>query len=270
MNSVRLPLLGIGALIVAAACAQQETTAPYAAGPSLNTTSEPGDRVGVCKDASAPSGTYEFTVEQSGGRGGTLLAGSSFTLGAGACVDVWEALPDPPSSDPLVTVTITEVNLPAGVQFDSAVVNAEVPPSGTVTTIAASTQVNFWHGSLITYFNSEEPPTGFEGCTPGYWKNHLSSWPTSYAPGDDFDATFGVNAFSPNLTLLAAAKLGGGGLNKLARHGVAALLNAASSVDYPQGAADVIAAVAAAINAGTYEPLATQLDTWNNLGCPLN
>jgi hypothetical protein len=258
------------ASVLAIACTES-TTNPNAAGPSFNVTADP-KLVTVCKDASSPAGTYDFTVAQEGGRGGTLLAGASFSLGAGECVDVWEALPDPPQPDPAVFVTVAELAPPQGVQFDSLVGNGDADGPFFTTSPSWTVRVNYYHGALYNFFNSEVPQVGGEGCTPGYWKNHLDSWAgTGFAPGDDFDATFGVNAFNPNITLLAAANLGGGGLNKLARHAVAALLNAASGdVDYPQSAAGVIAAVAAAINAGTYEPLATQLDTWNNLGCPIN
>jgi len=111
-----------------------------------------------------------------------------------------------------------------------------------------------------------------EGCTLGYWKNHPLSWVgTGYTPMDNFDTVFGVNAFSPDITLIQALNLGGGGLNKLARQGVAALLNASSpGVDYPLTQAQVLMLVHDAIISGNYEPLATQLDDINNSHCPLN
>jgi hypothetical protein len=107
------------------------------------------------------------------------------------------------------------------------------------------------------------PPPGTEGCTPGYWKNHLKAWgATGYALGDDFDATFGVDLFDPNITLETAMNLGGGGVNRLARHGVAALLSAAHpDVDSPYTVAEVIALV----QAGDADALADA----NELGCPL-
>jgi hypothetical protein len=111
-----------------------------------------------------------------------------------------------------------------------------------------------------------------EGCTPGYWKTHADAWAgTGYSPTDDFDTVFGVDAFTPDITLMQAAWLGGGGANKLARHSVAALLNASDSeVNYPLTQAEVLASVQNAYNTQTYEPLATNLDSDNNLGCPKN
>lgn len=157
-------------------------------------------------------------------------------------------------------------------------------PTGLVTDIVINTSVSCdqicgirtrltdEHGAIYVcrqYVGVFSPP---EGCTPGYWKNHLDSWAmTGYAPTDDYDTVFGVDAFNPNRTLLEAARAGGGGLNKLGRHSVAALLNASTGdVNYPRTAAEVIAAVQNAVTKGVYEPLATNLDTDNNLGCPLN
>ncbi len=100
-----------------------------------------------------------------------------------------------------------------------------------------------------------------EGCTPGYWRNHFEHWPpTGYSPGDDFDSIFGVNFFTPDKTLGETIWLGGGGVKKLARHGTAALLNAAHpEVAYPLSVAEVIAAV----QAGDADTLAA----YNELGC---
>lgn len=118
------------------------------------------------------------------------------------------------------------------------------------------------------------PPAPAQGCTPGYWRQdqHFDSWaPTGYAPTDDFETVFGVNAsFDPD-TLLDAVWLGGGGENALARHAVAALLNAAHpDVNYSYSAAQVIAGVQNAYATGDFEPFKDALDLANNAGCPLN
>lgn len=106
------------------------------------------------------------------------------------------------------------------------------------------------------------PPSG-EGCTPGYWKNHLEDWPpTGYSPADDFDTVFGVDLFSPDITLNEAVRARGGGVKKLARHGTAALLSAAHpDVDYPFTVAEVIALV----QSGDVDPLVAA----NELGCEI-
>jgi hypothetical protein len=113
---------------------------------------------------------------------------------------------------------------------------------------------------------------GNEGCSHGYWKNHLSAWgPTGFSPAQDFDTVFGVNAFTPNRTLLQALQAGGGGINNLGRQGVAALLDAAHpGVDFPLTAAQVITMVQDAVVNGTAGAVASQLDVLVNQGCPLN
>lgn len=118
-------------------------------------------------------------------------------------------------------------------------------------------------------YNYAEP--GDEGCTPGYWKNHLKAWePTGFSPTDDFDAVFGVNAFKPDLSLVQAVNLGGGGLKALARHAVAALLNASSpDVESPMTPSEVIAIVQRAVATMSYERAKNLLEKANELGCPL-
>ena len=120
------------------------------------------------------------------------------------------------------------------------------------------------------------PPPGDEGCTPGYWKNHLSSW-AGYGPDQTLVSVFGGDALEG--TLLDGLRFGGGpgvtGAKQiLLRAAVAALLNSASpGVDYTRTTADVISAVSTALASGdrsTILALATALDTDNNLGCPIN
>jgi len=114
-----------------------------------------------------------------------------------------------------------------------------------------------------------QPTTGGEGCTPGFWRNHYEAWPAPYAPATSFNAAFGIAAdyfapgfFANDYTLRDAIWQGGGGLNRLARHGAAALLSAASpSVAFPYTVAEVIAMV----QSGTIDPLAQA----NELGCPI-
>jgi hypothetical protein len=121
-------------------------------------------------------------------------------------------------------------------------------------------QINGWKWTVTCQ------ATG-QGCTPGYWRQpqHLDDWvPTGYAPGDYFENAFlWPGYFSPTYTLFQAIWAQGGGLDRLARHGTAALLSAASPfVDYPYTVAEVIAMV----HSGTIDPLAQA----NELGCPLH
>lgn len=90
-------------------------------------------------------------------------------------------------------------------------------------------------------------PTGCEGLTPGYWKNHLSAWEcytTSTTLEDVFDVPDSLGL--DDKTLLQALNFGGGpGLTGMAkimfRQAVAALLNSCSSmIGYPYLPEEVI------------------------------
>jgi hypothetical protein len=146
--------------------------------------------------------------------------------------------------------------------------------------IAIAAMVEVTSGSTVTKLISKQwwvkclPPLDFEGCTPGYWRqeHHFDSWvPTGYAPTDDFIAVFAVPAsFDPH-TLLDAVWLGGGGEFALARHAVAALLNAAHpDINYFLTVAEVFAVVQNAYATGDFEPVKTMLDFANNAGCDLD
>jgi hypothetical protein len=139
-------------------------------------------------------------------------------------------------------------------------------PDGRLNRTAISVSTNggaTWSRLAINEDFLECAPIAGEGCTPGYWKNHLDDWAlTGYSPADDYDTTFGVGLFSPDITLDEAVNARGGGVKKLARHSTAALLSAAHpQVNYPYSIAEVIALV----QAGNVEPLVTA----NELGCEI-
>jgi len=113
-------------------------------------------------------------------------------------------------------------------------------------------------------------------------QQHLDSWvATGYSPNQTLESVFDVpNSYGlDNVTLLSALGFKGGKGNLgaaqiLLRAGVAALLNAAhGDITYAQTTAQVIAEVNAALASGsrsTMLSLASELDMYNNLGCPLN
>ncbi|MFL5938528.1 MAG: Calx-beta domain-containing protein, partial [Gaiellaceae bacterium] len=108
--------------------------------------------------------------------------------------------------------------------------------------------------------------TGAEGLTPGFWKNNADNknaiaWPHNpdgtlvWSPGQAvstmFSALITIGSPYADLSLADALGLGGGGIEALLRHGIAAVLGATSPfVAYPWTAAETIAAVNAAILAG--------------------
>jgi hypothetical protein len=231
----------------------------------------------------ASSGTFTASIKSGGG---TLAApfqsGGSVTLSWPSdnnCALVWTG------TEPAeVTVTetpeagtglafyriVTTANGGTEASFDvpgikTTPTSVDVPVSGTVGT-------DIWFKNMPV-----ETTTGNEGCTPGYWKQsqHFDSW-TFYTTDQSFNTVFGGTYFTPDITLLQALGLNGGGINALARHSVAALLNATNGeVDYPdEDTASIIADFQAAVagGAGTIESQKNTFDTWNNGvgGCPLN
>ena len=129
----------------------------------------------------------------------------------------------------------------------------------------------------------------YKGCTPGYWKQeqHFDSWTNPpYWTDVKFSAVFSrsitvttkngsdkkIEVTDP--TLLQALNAEGGCVNAIARHAVAALLNAANTnVNYAYSTAEIIAMVQSALDSGncdTIEKAKDKLDFANNAGCPLN
>ncbi|MET0052291.1 MAG: DUF4215 domain-containing protein [Candidatus Thiodiazotropha sp.] len=113
---------------------------------------------------------------------------------------------------------------------------------------------------------------GGDGCTPGYWKqpHHFDSW-NMYTPDTPFSDVF-EDAF-PGMTLLQVMRNGGGKINALGRHTVAALLNAASTdVNYghtPQSIIDLFNDAYPG-SKDDYEMLKDEFADGNERGCPLN
>jgi hypothetical protein len=128
---------------------------------------------------------------------------------------------------------------------------------------------------------------GYEGCTPGYWKNHQDNWqetkPTVLFGKHYVDARANVAGLTFAQTLQGGGGPGADGAAIiLARAATAAWLNAAhEGVGYPwrrvteglDGRPPLVDTVNAAFASGdraTMLALATRLDNDNNLGCPLN
>jgi hypothetical protein len=126
-------------------------------------------------------------------------------------------------------------------------------------------------GDMTAGLIKEPPPPpsgGSKGCTPGYWKQsqHFGSW-KGYSPSQKFSTVF-ENAF-PGMTLLQVLQQGGGGLDALGRHTVAALLNASSGIDFGLTTAQVIQKFNDVYPGGDYEALKNEFAALNERGCPL-
>jgi hypothetical protein len=166
----------------------------------------------------------------------------------------------------------------AGSPASSIAVAGETTTSSDSSTTSSSSSTST---SASTTTSTTTPP-GEEGCTPGFWKQpqHLDEW-VGFSPSQTLESVFDVpDAFGlDDVTLLAALDFEGGSTTAdaaevLLRQAVAAILNAASpDVDYPLTVAEIIAQVNAALASGdraTILALAEELDTFNNLFCPLD
>ena len=99
-------------------------------------------------------------------------------------------------------------------------------------------------------------------------------WTDPYYPTDLFSSVFSAAPAGIGcLSLLQGLELGGGGVNALTRHAIAAVLSAAHpDIDYPLTVAEIVAAVNAAYggDADAIEDLKNDLDAFNNLGCSIS
>jgi hypothetical protein len=127
----------------------------------------------------------------------------------------------------------------------------------------------------------QENGDGDEGCSAGFFKNHPNAFPSPYAAQTSLSSVFTClsNTALGNMTLRQALSFKGGkgveGAQQiLLRQAVAALLNAASQdVDYPLTIQQVITQVCTAIASNDRQiilELSSQLDEFNNLGCPID
>lgn len=191
-------------------------------------------------------------------------------------------------------------------------------PAGTALGIDDSLDVFAWHDTYVTFpaflgvlaninggsldgqiaaIGGQSVVIAQDGCTPGFWKNNgdkheASAW-VGHVPGTDgdssFDATFGTDfpikwadkgkpQSISDYSLQQALEANGGGLSLLARHGTAALLNAASgNVGYAFDEAAVIQLVQNAAvewdangNSIAFQDIVAQLTDANEQVCPIN
>lgn len=182
---------------------------------------------------------------------------------------------------------VNELASHQGLELDARSFPVTIPAGATSLTVRLLSQGGDRPGSLLWIVGSltvdvpGEQPTGGEGCTPGYWKNHLFAWaPTGLSPYQSLSSVFSATGLGGlgSTNLSDALRFGGGGSLEakkqiLLRAAVASLLDA-SHPDISFGsAADVIDAVNDALessSAGTILALATSLDDRNNAGCPLS
>jgi len=104
----------------------------------------------------------------------------------------------------------------------------------------------------------------FEGCTPGFWRNHLTHWDaTPYSPGDLVNDTFGCDLVSSDALTLGEVIDAPQTYGALAFHAIAALLNSTHpGVDFGLDSGDVFEMACDGDKNGLAEE--------NEEGCPLS
>jgi hypothetical protein len=192
---------------------------------------------------------------------------SAVEVTIGVVTEVYDNLLDSFDGDEWDTVSL-DIIIPAGADMltvQALSVDNDPPEEESGEQLPASFA---WNAASLSV-PLPPPPGGGEGCTPGYWKNHLDAWVT-YTPGTQFSDVF-EDAF-PGKTLRQVASQGGGGLKALGRHTVAALLNTTSAVDYDLTTPDVIDAFNAVYPGAKsdYNGLKGIFEGFNEQGCPLN
>lgn len=233
--------------------------ATAAVGDSTDATAVAG-QLKVCKAGNAP-GT--FTVTTSG-----APVASPVNVAVGQCIVVAEN----PLPGDLLNVTVTETS--AGLASVTAEQNggATVPFSN-----GGTLGINQFHGYTVTFTNNvppDHPPSGTQGCSPGYFKNHENA-PTGFNRQQTLNAVLDTNVFPANLTIGAALSLKGGGVNALARHAAAALLNAAALPQTYTYTLTQLRTIFDQIEAGTLsiDGASSLLESAEDIGsivCPLN
>jgi hypothetical protein len=163
--------------------------------------------------------------------------------------------------------------------FDSVALALDIPAGASqlTTSVQSANAAGTCPGSplnqSVTWLAAAFSAPGIpeEGCTPGYWKqdHHLDSW-VGYAPTDDYETVFGVDA-PFTLDLQDTMWLEGGQEEALGRHSVAALLNAVHpDVDYAYTEAEVIQLVQDAYASGEIEETKDLFEAANEQFCALD
>ena len=274
---LRLSSLAAAGVLTAACATDSPLTAPTAdlrRSTVASVVSDIPQIVQLCKIG--PAGTSAtFNISATGG---ILQHGTTTTLAAttidnpDGCIAIWRSVDPQPNPDVIHTVTVTEVGQTGGTVLERVVSfsqldgwTEEFPPVN-----SASVRVNYANGATIWFKNIDGPDDGgAAGCTPGFWRQdqHISYW-TGFDPSDLYADVFGVDRAG---TLLENVAANGGGADALARHSVAALLNATNSeVDYDLTVAQIIAGVQAAYASGDFESFKNVLEGFNEQGCSVD
>lgn len=141
----------------------------------------------------------------------------------------------------------------------------------------------FMYSGVASATGEEPPPPTkppLQGCTPGYWKNHVESWVTftPYQAIDVFEFPSELYAHFVHVHFIDGLSLSGGSKLEdaayiLMRHALAAMLNMRHpDVNYPLDKTqvrDIVNAALASLDRDQILAAKDLLEGYNELGCPL-
>ena len=165
-----------------------------------------------------------------------------------------------------IAATLASVGLATGETTTGTTPSTSTPSTSTPSTSTSTTTTT--------------TPEGGEGCTPGFWKNNAdkkgaTQWTAPYDPEDLVSSVFSAAPTAiGDKTLVAGLQQGGGQLDALTRHAIAAVLSAAHpGVDYPLTVAEIVDMVNAAYlsnDADVVEDTKDVLAGFNEAGCSIS
>lgn len=264
-------LAACGSDVTPSGTEQVNTTPQFAVGDPVAPGTDAGvNRIVLCKTGNV-DGTFTITNTPTGGGMPSVIT-SPVTVPTGTCKVIVE---DFGGSGVGSFTTINETSagqVTAVARFFDGATN--LPSDQPYTNNSTQLFTNNFHGWRITYDNYvAPPPTGGQGCSPGYWKNH--NFPAGYLktqlfnsniPGTDFENAFDGKTFQQVLST------GGGGLAALGRHTVSAYFNAvALGSNYELTPAEVVSMFNAVYPGGDYNGLKATFEALQDVGgriCP--
>lgn len=207
--------VALASVALIAACSGDSAlpTAPPAGAPMFNVIATSAGSVMVCPQG--PAGTYTYSVSVTIPTDYTYLgndyvwpaaaitaaeANNSLPEGATPSLDIpsansncyevfsvdasieWPAPVGAGTIDPRRIVTVTQTSAPAGAVLDSILYSTDYDPGAEDVkylppTVSVEALANFFHGSVISFWNSTPetpPPPGGDPRTIGYWSNWSS------------------------------------------------------------------------------------------------